>query len=252
MIKQPRCLVLDIETSPLLAYVWDLKDQNIALNQIKKDWNVLGWAAKWLGDPASKIIYHDQSKAKDISDDKAILEVLWKLLDEADIVITQNGARFDGPKLNARFIQHGMRPPRPYKHLDTYQIVSKVARFTSHKLEYLTAKLCTQYKKLSHKKFPGMTLWNECLDRNPEAWKEMRTYNIHDVLSTEELYQKIKAWAPETMARPFVVTDAAIKCGTCGEIGHMREGKVRHARKHVYRQHSCLKCGAWQKGEVVK
>lgn len=92
----------------MLAYVWALKDQNIALNQLEADWYVIAWSAKWLGDPPSKIIYYDQRHAKNIEDDRAILRPLWKLLDEADIVITQNGKRFDSPRLNARFITHGM------------------------------------------------------------------------------------------------------------------------------------------------
>ena len=119
-------------------------------------------------------MYRDQRNAKDILDDKAILKPLWKLLDEADIVITQNGKNFDSPKLNARFIMHGWAPPSPYKHLDTYQIVRQAAKFTSNKLEYLTEKLCTKYKKLEHAKYPGMVLWTECLAGNRAAWNEMR------------------------------------------------------------------------------
>jgi uncharacterized protein YprB with RNaseH-like and TPR domain len=128
---------------------------------------------------------------------RKILRDLWKLLDEADIVITQNGKNFDTPKLNARFIEHGMKPPSPYKHLDTYQIARSAAKFTSNKLEYLTEKLCTKYKKLKHEKFPGFALWAECLKGNVAAWNEMRRYNKHDVLATEELYMKIRAWAPQ-------------------------------------------------------
>jgi hypothetical protein len=247
-----KVLIVDIETAPLLAYVWGLKDQNIGLNQIKNDWHLLAWAAKWLGDPPSKVMYRDQRNCKDISNDKAILEDLWKLLDQADIIITQNGQNFDSPKLNARFMLHGMQPPKPYKHLDTYQIVKRVASFTSNKLEYLTDKLCTKYKKLTHGKYPGFTLWTECLKGNTAAWNEMRRYNTHDVLATEEFYLKIRAWAPESMPKIYTVTNKAHECGTCGYIGQMREGSLRRTKSYAYRQHSCVKCGAWQQGERIK
>jgi len=84
-----------------------------------------------------------------------------ELLDQADILITQNGQAFDSPKINTRFILNGMKPPSPYKHLDTYKIAKKVASFTSNSLEYLTDKLCIKYKKLAHAKFPGMLLWRK-------------------------------------------------------------------------------------------
>src|SRR5690606_7750710 len=121
----PKILFLDIETAPILAYVWNLWDQDVGLNQIKSDWFILAWAAKWLGDPASKIIYRDQSRAKNIEDDSQILREMWKLLDEADIIVTQNGKAFDEKKLNARFILNGMKPPSSFKHIDTAQIAKK-------------------------------------------------------------------------------------------------------------------------------
>src|SRR5216683_1799592 len=112
----PKTLILDIETSPITAYVWGLKDQNIGLNQIKQDWTVLAWAAKWLGE--KQIIYRDVRGTKDLYYDKNILESLWALLDTADVVITQFGSGFDAPRLNTRFILHSMPPPSSYTHLD--------------------------------------------------------------------------------------------------------------------------------------
>lgn len=241
-----KVLVLDVETSPILAHVWGLYDQNVGLNQIVEDWSILAWAAKWLGEPASKTIYMDTRGQKNIRDDRRILKTLWDLLDEADIVITQNGKRFDGPKLNSRFMLLGMNPPSPYQHLDTYQIVKRVAEFTSNKLEYLTEKFCVKYKKLSHKRFPGMSLWNECLKDNMAAWEEMKEYNIHDVLSTEELYDKIKAWAPQTM--PSVHSAENGKCSTCGKATLQKRG-MSYTKMYKLQRYQCKSCGSWMTGK---
>lgn len=251
---QLKVLVFDIETAPIEAFVWDLHvySQYIPLIQMKKDWHILAWSAKWLGDPPSKLIYRDQRKAKNIADDKELLKGMWHLLNEAEIVLTKNGEKFDVKKLNARFILNGMLPPKPYKHIDTEKIARRVASFTSNSLDYLTDKLCVRYKKLTHKKFPGFVLWRECLARNNAAWEEMRKYNNHDVLSTEELYLKIRAWAPENVPKVYQVTDKAGQCSTCGFIGPMRKGKPRLVKKGVYQQHLCPSCGSWQKGEVIK
>lgn len=243
-MKDIKVFIFDVETAPMLAYVWGRRDQNVSLNQIKADWYVLAWAGKWLGDPPSKVIYRDQRGAKNIEDDRAILEDLWKLLDEADIVVTQNGVHFDTPKLNARFILHGMKPPKPYKHLDTFQIASKVGKFTSNSLEYLTEKLCTKYKKLKHSKFPGFSLWTNCLAGNKAAWDEMRRYNIHDVLSTEELYLKIRAWAPESAPPVYRVADASKGCSVCGFKGAMRYKGEGVNKRSIYYRYQCPECGA--------
>lgn len=246
-----KILVFDIETAPVLAYVWGLKDENIGVNQINRDWYIIAWAAKWLGEPASKAIYQDQRNAKNIEDDKTILRALWKLLDEADIVITQNGKNFDTPKLNSRFIIHGMRPPSPYKHLDTYQIARNAAKFTSNKLEYLTEKLCKKYKKLTHKKFPGFDLWKECLRGNIKAWNEMKRYNIHDVLATEELYMKIRAWAPDNAPRAYNVGYLETQCATCGAEGKMQHRGWGYRRLSRFKRLSCTKCGTWTSGRPI-
>lgn len=190
--KGPRVLIYDIETAPLLGYCWSLWDNNIGLNQIHSDWHVLSWAAKWMGE--EDVYYEDQRNVKNVEDDKELLQGIWKLLDECDFVITQNGKKFDQKKLNARFIIHGMKPPSTYRHIDVLQIAKAQFGFTSNKLEYMTKTLCKKYKKSGHAKFSGFELWSECLRGNIEAWSEMENYNILDILSLEELYSIISPW----------------------------------------------------------
>jgi DNA polymerase elongation subunit (family B) len=250
-MKQLKALVLDIETSPIRAWVWGTRDQQISIPQIDRDSFVMAWSAKWVKDPASKIIYRDQRHARNIANDKPILQPLRELLDEAEIVITQNGQSFDGPRINARFMLQGIKPPSPYRHFDTYRLVRRVAQFTSNKLEYLTEHLNTKYKKLSHKKYPGFSLWTECMKGNMDAWHEMEKYNKHDVLSTTELFVNLRAWAPEYMPRIFVISDPSRECATCGKTKLQARGYAvtKTARFHRYQ---CTACGSWQRGEKVK
>lgn len=245
-------LIMDIETSPMLAYVWGRKDVNVALNQIKSDWFLMAWSAKWLGDKASKTFYKDQRHSPDIENDRYILKPLWTLLDKADILITQNGQSFDAKKLNARFIFHGMPPPSSYKHLDTYRIARHVASFTSNSLEYLSNKLCTKYKKLSHKKYPGIMLWKACLAGDKKAWDEMKHYNIHDTLATEELYMKLRAWAPESMARPYSFDLPEANCRVCGPGSKMWHKGYEYKKAAKYHRYQCQKCFSWTIGGKVK
>lgn len=186
----PKVLYVDIETKPIKAWIWGTFNQNIPLNMIIEDWSVLSWSAKWAGAPESEVMYSDNrtKKGDKLMNDKELLKPLWKLLDEADIVIGQNSDRFDLPKLNARFIEHRMGCPSEFIQIDTYKIASSKFGFTSNKLEYMTKKLNKKYVKQDHRKFVGFALWDQCIKGNKEAWKEMEIYNKYDVLSLEELF----------------------------------------------------------------
>lgn len=235
-----KVLVLDIETSPLLVYVWNLKEQYVGLNQMVQDWHIMAWSAKWLDAPAKKIHYYDQRNLK-AGDDLPILRPLWRLLNEADIVITQNGKAFDAKKINARFMLHGMKPPKNYQHLDTYLIAKKAASFTSHSLEYLSEHFCKKYKKRSHEKFAGLALWIECLKGNRAAWDEMKAYNIADTLATEELYKRIEPWVSQNMPNP---------AHPCPRRYAVKWDKRRNS-DGVYQVYKCNKCFHKFKGERI-
>ena len=237
-----KVLLLDIETSPILAYVWQLFDQNIPLNMVKEDWSILAWSAKWLDQPASKIMYADQRNAKNINDDKQLLQGIWKLLDEARVVITQNGVSFDLKKLNARFILNGMKPPSSFRNIDTKQLASRKFGFTSNKLEYMTNNLCKKYKKLKHKKFPGFELWTECLKGNKAAWKEMEAYNKYDVLSLEELYKKLAPWDSSIDFAKMTDQPENPVC-SCGSKKFTKYG-FRFTNTGKFQRLRCEECGA--------
>ncbi len=239
--NSPRILILDIETAPIIAHVWGLWENNVGLNQVVSDWHLLSWSAKWLNDPHNKIMYKDQRDVKDISDDNALLLGIWALLDEADIIITQNGKAFDVKKLNARFLMNGYVPPSSYRHLDTKQMASRHFGFTSNKLEYLTDKLCVKYKKIKHTQFPGHELWTECLKGNMKAWKVMEKYNKHDVLSLEELFLKLRPWASDmTLSTYYPEADPECDCGcqvfTKNGYYYTTTGK--------FQKHRCSECGS--------
>lgn len=238
----PKILYIDIETAPIVAYVWGLWDNNVALNQIKSDWYVLSWSAKWAHDPVNKIMYADQSKAKDVENDKEILQKIWKLLDEADIVVGQNLKKFDIRKLNARFILHGMKPPSSYRQIDTMLLAKKYFGFTSNKLEYMTDKLCTKYKKQTHRAFSGFEMWKQCLAGNKKAWAAMKSYNQYDVLSLEELYSKLAPWGTGINMNVYN-NSHEVECDSCGSKKFTKNG-YRYTNQGKFQRLTCTNCGA--------
>lgn len=237
---KPKILVLDIETSPIIAHVWGLFDQNVGLNQVQDDWHVISWCAKWLGH--KDVMYMDQRTQKDISNDKKIMTYLWELMDEADVLLTHNGDNFDIKKVNARFILHGMKPPSSFKKIDTLKIARSRFGFTSNKLAYLTDKLCDKYKKLEHKKFPGHTMWVECLKGNVAAWNEMEKYNKNDVLALEELYNKLLPWDTGGLNVNWYNKEITNKC-KCGAENFKKNG-FGYTSKGKFQRYVCLDCGS--------
>lgn len=236
----PKILIFDIETAPITAYTWGLFDQTVGLNQIKTDWHLLAWAAKWHGDPASKTVYMDNRKANDVTDDKKLVEGLADLLNDAEIVITQNGDAFDIKKLNARAVLNGLPPIKACRSTDILKEGRKVFKFTSHKLEYIADKLNKKYKKLKHHEYPGFDLWKAVLGGDIKAWNVMKKYTIHDVLATEEAYDTIQGWI-KTQNLATYFDDAKVRC-LCGSADVHKKGFV-YTNAGKFQGYKCNTCG---------
>ena len=236
----PKVLLLDIETAPILAHVWGIWQENVGLNQIKKDWHILSWAAKWLDE--DKMFYQDNRKAGKIDDDSKILQGIWDLMDEADIIVTHNGKKFDEKKLNTRFIINGLSKPSSYKHIDTLQIAKKHFAPTSFKLEHLAKILKVKFQKSQHKKFPGFALWEACLAGIDSAWKEMEHYNKQDVLVLEAVFKKLRPWAT-TLPNFAVYYDGHQHVCSCGSKTFKKNG-FDYTNSSKFQRYKCKKCGA--------
>lgn len=245
----PYIVTVDIETSPLKSYHWGLWDQNVSLDQIQDEWSILSFSAKWLHE--KDIIYMDTSKngIDKLRDDSKLLEELWKILDKADIVIAQNGKKFDVKKIKARMIMLKMKPFSPIKVIDTKIEADKHFGFTSKKLEWMTKHL-TKLKKLKHKLFPGFELWTECLKNNKKAWEEMKEYNCVDTLATEELYLIMRPWI-EGHPNVGIYTEAEdIVCPKCGSKHVQKRGKS-YTQTGEYHRYQCTDCGGWSRSRYV-
>lgn len=247
-MSKPIITGLDIETSPIIAYTWGTFKQFIGLNQIIKDWSILSFCAIDLEDLETprKYRYMDVSKQKDFYDDTAIMQALWEELDRADIIIVQNGKKFDLRKINARFLALGMLPPSPYKVVDTMLEARKIAALTSNKLEWLTQVLHPEQKKDKHNEFPGFELWSECLKGNKRAWAAMRKYNPQDVVGMLFVYLKLR---PFIEGHPNVAAydaDEEMVCPKCGSDDIVQRG-FAYTQTGKYQRIKCKGCGGWSR-----
>jgi DNA polymerase elongation subunit (family B) len=234
-----KVLILDIETAPINAYVWGIWNQNVGTHQIQSDWFCLTWAAKWLFEDK---VYSAKIKPKEVleQDDKRIIEGIWKLVNEADIVIAHNGEKFDMPKLNSRFIINGLNPPLPYQQIDTLKHIRRQFGFTSNKLDYVNKLL-----NLERKKETNFDLWERCMKGNANALSEMEAYNVQDVRILEETYLMIRAWIkPHPNMGLFILDEKEHRCPNCGSNELNAEGKMYYTSANAYELMRCSNCGA--------
>lgn len=233
----PKILVLDIETFPNVAHVWRFWKENVGAKQVLEHSSIASFAYKWLG--VDDIFYYDVQH----NTEKYVLEKLLNVLDDADIVIAHNGNKFDLPTIQGRAMVVGLKPPSPYKTIDTLLTAKYEFNFPANSLEYLANILeCT--KKGGHHKFPGFELWQECLKNNPEAWEEMETYNKQDVITLEEVYLKMKPWMRRHPNVAVYEESERPLCPKCGS-DHLQSRGYTTTNVYKYRKFQCQKCGGW-------
>jgi rRNA maturation protein Nop10 len=240
-----RILSFDIETAPLKGYFWRIWKENIGINQLVDEWSMLTWAAKWLGEDD---IYYDSVHlhSDDPSEDTPILESLWHLLDEADMVVAHNGNRFDIPKVNTRFLKAGITPPSPYKRIDTFQVAKRQFAFTSNRLDSL-GKFLGLGEKVNT---GGFELWARCMEGDKDAFEKMVEYNIGDVQLLEDVYLALRPWMPNHPNVGVYLDSELPTCPKCGSHSVQARG-FAYTQVGKYQRYRCNDCGGWSRGRYT-
>lgn len=244
MTTPAKILFLDIETAPSLGWVWGKWEQNVI--DFKRDWYMLSIAYKWSTDKkvtAVGLIDFPEYK-KNPEDDSQLVDTLWKLLDEADIVVAHNGDGFDLPKSNTRFISHKLPPPSPYRTVDTLKIARNKFKFDSNKLDDL-GRYLNIGRKLPH---TGFNLWKGCMTGDLKSWQIMKQYNGHDVELLEKVYYLMRAWST---THPNVNHGELEACPKCSSTKVQRRG-FTYTLLRKKQRFQCLGCRGWFEGSAKK
>lgn len=229
-------LFLDLETSPNLAYVWGLWNQNIAISQIEASTEVICFGARWQG--SDKVIFKSQHH----HGKEAMLAELHKLMNKADVLVGWNSAAFDSKHIKREFIENGLLPPTPWIELDLMRIVKKHFKFPSNKLDYVAQKLGVG-AKVQH---TGFQLWLDCMAGNNKAWAMMREYQEQDVNLLLDLYDKLLPWIDN---HPHIGVSEGNPdgCRNCGSTELIKAG-MKLTQTGKYQRMQCKICGAYTTG----
>jgi DNA polymerase elongation subunit (family B) len=232
-----KILLLDIETSPNVAYVWGLWKQNINISHIIDAGSVMCWAAKWLGE--EEVMFGSVRQGH-----RKMLKRVHKLLEEADAVVHYNGARFDIPTLNKEFLLLGFTPPASFQQVDLLRTARTKFRFPSNKLDYIAKALGVGGKT----KHAGFQLWVDCLAGSQPAWVQMEEYNKNDVVLLEKVYYKLLPWI-KTHPNLSVYNDTPHSCPSCGSLDVTKRG-FHYTMTMKYQRYQCKSCGTWSRDKT--
>jgi len=247
--RLPKILIFDIETAPTLAWTWRRWNENISHDQVIRDGYVITWAAKWLGEDAimSDSLFNNQRHYwKSPEDDKNIMSTLWKLMDEADILVAHNGDKFDIPLVNARFLKHGFDQPSPYKAIDTLKIARKQFRFESNQLKSI-GRYLGEGEKLET---GGFGLWRDCMNGVPEAWEKMLAYNCEDTCLLERIYMRLRPWHKGHPNVSLYGDNGKMRCVCCGSEDLLITDKHCYTSVSQFSVWKCRECRKFNRARV--
>lgn len=240
----PKVLFFDLETAPNLAYVWGHYEQNVIRHV--QEWFVLCAGYRWAHETRTHVIaqpdFNGYSPA--CNDDSQVVQALWQLFDQADILVAHNGDRFDVKKANARFVEQGLTPPSPYKTVDTLKVARQQFMFNSNKLGDLATHLGLGGKAPTF----GFDTWTGCMAGDTTAWARMTKYCKRDIDLLVSVYLRLRPWMK---SHPNLnVFTGLSNCPTCGHHKLMKRG-MAHTRTMTYQRYCCQGCGAYSRGRAA-
>lgn len=242
-----KVLTLDIETQRGVVEVFDLWPKYIPIDRIHTPTRMLCFAAKFRDE--NEVQFFSAWDDKDENAYRDMIQAGWDLLDEADVVITWNGDRFDLQWFQGEFCRLGMGPPSPYRSLDLFKVArSKFGRsLMSLKLDW-SARQMLGDRKVSH---GGTDLWHDIRygtdKEKTAAAKLMMDYNIQDTVLTEQLLERFLPWTGTNFALYDEDNAERTACPHC-ESSDIQKRGLAHTNSYAYPRYYCKSCKGWSKG----
>lgn len=210
---------IDIETSLIPALVFRTGKQSVNANQLLGTTKILTAAGGSMYDLYTKkkkgmwsYGNHHRKGAfkKDPMDDTYVLRKVWKILDEAKVVVAHHG-RFDEGWLRGRFLELGWQQPSRFSLVCTYRGLNRY-NMTSKKLDFLSNSLCDTAKIPTN-----IDLWIDCWKGDVKAFRKMERYNRGDIYVTLfKVYMRTCQYYPQYAVD---MTDHTLEIPQCRVTG---------------------------------
>lgn len=243
--KKLKILYFDIETSPEEGYVWGRWKQNLSEEMIKRHSHLLSVAYAYNDGPV--VGYKMTPEEIDQEDDLTLVVNLAKAINEADLLVSFNGVKFDIKYLRTRMLYWGLPPLKPIKHLDLYLQAKSLFRFPSNSMQNICKYLGFSILKQDT---GGFGLWKRCMmtehyQQSINALDQMCEYNRGDIEVTRELHKKVMSWTTGinigTLLNVKYNTDH-LRCTKCGSQDVRKEEGFDYTAQNGFELYRCNDC----------
>lgn len=249
MSNKPKILFYDMETSPLLAYIWSTGEQYVGHGQLHKDrnmWDIICITYCYNDGKPAKHLDFDYDK----QDSTEMIRTFDKLIDEADIVIGKNNKRFDDKMLNSIRMFKGLPCNAGWgnRTADLERLMRKYFRLPSQSLDYISHKL-GQGGKIKMQ----MSDWIDIIEKNEngrKAFNKMIKYGKKDIVDTRAIWNYC-----EDHFEPIYHMGMAINpdsgepmCPYCGSEDLRHKG-YRYNKSGTVKRVLCNDCGKESSGK---
>jgi uncharacterized protein YprB with RNaseH-like and TPR domain len=236
--KQPKVLILDIETTNL--------DANRG--------HILCAAAKWLNQPK---VYTERidsnpkyrTTVESWEDDRRIITMLSDMCEEAKAVVAYYGAynKFDIPFINTRLMRWDFAPLKQLSIVDPYQAAKGKLKLARTNLDSVATLLNCKNRK-THLPWDD---WHRAKFGDSDALTKLLKYNINDVKTLEEVYKKM---LPLFTSHPLTADRTGLHgtddCRVCGSATYSKGW--RYLSKTRVHDVVCKTCGWRGNGRTEK
>lgn len=240
----PKILFIDVEVQGTLNISFPRFKAFISPSAVLHEPYLLTFACNWAHEPEEDILVkglddYTSLFEDDYRNDVLLVEELWELLDEADVIIAHN-AKFDEGQINNRFAYHGLTPPSPYKVICTLKALKQYFKLPSNSLD-----ASTKYFELENKLGnDGIKLWVDCFKGDRDAFLKMKEYNYGGIPTLRQLYYKVLPFIKNHPNLGLYYNDDNLRCGNCGSVDLKTEKGYAYTNMSKFNVYRCNSCGS--------
>jgi len=250
-----KILTLDIETQRGVWESFAPKVDFLPAARCLVPPRILCAAGKWVGDDS--VLFTRAWRDDDDDAMTKMLTTIHKWLNDADIIITYNGDRFDLTWCEQACSAIGLPRIRPYKSIDLIKLARrKFGQGLTYKSLDWSSRIYLRESKLAH---GGRDLWHDIRhgtrEQQREAQKTMKAYNIRDVELTERLWLEVYLpYSPINLGlyQAHADDDELLACTTCGTAGKLIRDGLTYTGAFGYQLYRCESCGGISRGKRAK
>jgi hypothetical protein len=239
--KPPRILLIDLERRAGQAFAFDQKVRGgfIPVSQFTRRPSTLCFAARW---------WHKRTEFHavwDSEDPHHLARESWRLVDEADVVVTYYGTGADIPWLMGDWKRAKLPEPSPYKHVDLYRTAKRFG-YVSNGL----AEVCHQLELGGKQGKYSPWEAEACVAGDEKARRKMRKYNMGDVgpTSLEGAFDEYRPFI-KGLNLSLYGEDDRRACWSCNRDDTLVPDGHAMTIQTRYPAYRCAACGAVSRGK---